>query len=159
MDVLSALIFSLQFLFGASVLSLFIATALRVLLPLLPKPRELPWCFAAGAAYILLFLWLAHLAYFLDYYSCVQIPDVPNYEFECVGNPVGVSIFLSAQVVFAVTPYILLFYSVAFFVHHRMNLNSEFLRLYVATLVFIVVMLSWVSVFPWTLEHYLRHFY
>ncbi|HIP74527.1 MAG TPA: hypothetical protein EYH14_02665 [Euryarchaeota archaeon] len=159
MGVLSVLVSIMSVALGVLLSAFVSALIIYAVLHLLPKPSGLVKKYFAGAAYLLFFLWLAHFAYFYDYYSCVRIPDVPNYEFECVGDPLGISLALSFSATVSMAPYILVFYSVAFFVYYKMNLKSDFLRLYVATITFMTVMLLWFIVFPWALERYLQQFY
>ena len=159
MDVLSGFLFVLRAVFGSLFSAAVLAPIVYILRAVLPKPRNLSYQFLAGFAYLLLFIFLAHLAYFLSYYSCPTLPDLPDWEQQCV--PPGlmdiVSPALRASLVLA--PYFFLFFSAAFFVYKRAGLSSIFLRIYLATLVFLVVMLLWVVVFPWSLERYLRLFY
>lgn len=159
MGILSWLASLVSIAFGALLSAFVISLILHAIVLILPKPRGLVKKYLAGAAYTLLFFWLVHLVYFYDYYSCVRVPDIPNYEFECVGDVLGTSLALSLSATVSIAPYILVFYSTAFFVYCKMNLKSDFLRLYIATLTFVAVMLLWLTVFPWTLERYLQRFY
>lgn len=151
--------FLLRAVFGSAVSALFLSVIVYLLLLILPKPERLLWQFVAGAVYLIIFILLAHFAYFLSGYSCPSLPDVPNWEVECPSVPLGDAVSLSVVSTAVLAPYLLLFYSAAFFVYHRVPFKSVFARIYLAVFTFLVVMLVWVAVFPWSLERYLQLFY
>ena len=105
------------------------------------------------------FVFLWHFAYYFSQALCPALPEVPGFFTECSFPNLGDILAASIFATLVPAPYILLFYSAAFVTYHRLNIKSRFARIYLASLVFILVMLLWVAVFPWSLERYLQLFY
>ncbi len=158
MEFFAAILLVLRAILGSAVAAIPASILAYVGIRILPAPSSALWRFLAGFGYVSLLVFLWHYAYFFGVLSPVPVPKIPVLEpvhspspfFDALGPALSATLYA--------LPYLFLFYATAFFVYDRVA-GSRLLRIYLASFAFLLVMLLWVAVFPWSLERYLELFY